>query len=1208
MGNARTRVWTSLLLSGLLAADAALAAEYRGAIASSGLPVPGATVTAQQGEKKFTTTTNEQGAFVFANLPDGTWTMTVELLGFQKFTSEVGVAPGAPSPSWELKLMTAEALRASLRPAPKPAPAAVAASAGTPASPAAAPAAGEARPARPQGGPGGFAGPGGQRAGFPQRNGNGNGGFQRNAGFQRLDVQQSADLSAFSSEGTLRTEETADLNQSASNSFVVQGSMSTALGMPTENDWRMGGGPPGGMDPMMMAMMMNGAGGGPGMGGPGMAGGPGGGFLGGGPNGDGPGPVAMGGRGPGGPGGPGGGPGMGGPGGGPGGPGGPGGFGGPGGPGGFGGPGGPGGMRGGREGGGFNRERGGWQGRPNAMAFGNNRRDPRSSYNGNLMLGFNNSFWDAKTFSVTGSNVAKPSYADLRGGVMFGGPLRIPKLVKADKRIFFSINYMFDRSRTGTVSQPVNMPTALERTGDFSQSTVLVGTARVPVTIYDPLSGLPFAGNRIPANRISAQANALLKYYPSPNLPYAAQNYQTAWTGSNNSDNLNSRISNVKLSAKDRMDGGVGYQSRNSSSPNLFQFLDSGSGRGINANAGWTHNFSAKLINNLRYTFSRNRNTQSPYFAYRENVAAALGILGASQNPINWGPPSLSFTNYAGLNDGNSQLGRNQTSSVSESLIWIHSPHTITFGGSYNRQQFNQYADQNGRGSYSFNGSVTSQLVNGVAQTATGYDLADFLLGLPTSASLRYGNPDKYFRGWGTSLFVNEDWRINPKFSLVLGVRWDYSNPVTELYSRLVNLDVAPGYTAAAAVQPGQATAYSGSLGNALIHPDRNNFSPRFGFAWRPTGNGSSVVRGGYGIYYNTAIYNQVASNMAQQPPLSQVLNATTDLTNPLTIASAFTRASSTSGLGTYAIDPNYRIGYVQTYTLSFQHNLPMGMFGTIGYLGTKGTRLDQQFIPNSVAPGATVSSLPHSFIYETSNGNSIYHAAQFQLNRRFRSGLGANASYQFSKSIDNAGTGGRGQGGTPVAQNWLDLSAERGLSSFDARHNLNLNFQYSSGMGRTGGTLIKGWKGAMLKDWTLSGNISVRSGTPLTATVGGNRSQVSGTAVSNTVRANSTGLPVEADGLLFNTAAFTAPAAGTWGNAGRNTIPGPVTFFLNGGVGRVFRMGERRSVDLQFQAQNILNHVTITSWGTVLGSTNYGLASAAAGMRKITANLRFRF
>jgi hypothetical protein len=113
---------------------------------------------------------------------------------------------------------------------------------------------------------------------------------------------------------------------------------------------------------------------------------------------------------------------------------------------------------------------------------------------------------------------------------------------------------------------------------------------------------------------------------------------------------------------------------------------------------------------------------------------------------------------------------------------------------------------------------------------------------------------------------------------------------------------------------------------------------------------------------------------------------------------------------------------------------------------------------------------------------------------------------------------------------------------------------------------------------------------------------------VASTVRADATGLPVSVEGLLFNTAAFAQPAAGLWGNAGRNTIPGPTIFSLNGSIGRIFRLGERRSVDLQLQSQNLLNHVTITGWGTVLGSSTYGLASNAAPMRKMTAMLRFRF
>jgi hypothetical protein len=724
------------------------------------------------------------------------------------------------------------------------------------------------------------------------------------------------------------------------------------------------------------------------------------------------------------------------------------------------------------------------------------------------------------------------------------------------------------------------MPTAAERSGVFS------------TTIYDPLTGSPFPNNTIPANRISATAQALLKYFPSPNLPYAAQNYQTSWSGANNSHNLNSRLSNVRLGGKDRLSFSVGYQGGDSTTPNLFQFVDTGATRAVNASAGWSHTFTSRVTNNVNYTFSRMRQASTSNFAYKENVAAELGILGTSQNAMDWGVPSLNFVNYGSLSDGNSSLNRNQTSSVGDSLIWVHGKHNMTFGGDYRRMQFNQYANSNGRGTYSFTGAATSLYVDGVAQSGTGSDFADFLLGMPSTVSIRYGNPDNYFRGSGYDAYVNDDWRIASRFSINGGLRWEYATPVSELYGRLVNLSIAPGFGAVTGVIPG------------TLHPDRNNFSPRLGFAWRPLTKGSLVVRGGYGIYYNTSVYNQIASNMAQQPPFAESLSAS----GATSLQTGFLSATTQSTASTYAIDPNYRVGYVQTWMITVQHDLPFSLFATAGYLGTKGTRLDQEYIPNSVAPGATESSLPHNYIYESSNGNSIYHAAQFQLNRRFHSGFMTRASYQFSKSIDNAGTGGRGQGNTSVAQNWLDLSAERGLSNFDQRHNLSVQFQYSTGMGMAGGTLLNGWKGALVKDWTISTNLGLHSGNPLTATVGGNRSQVSGTAVSNTVRADATGEAVSVDGLLFNTAAFALPASGTWGNAGRNTIPGPTVFSLDGSLGRVFRFGEKRSADLQVQAQNALNRVTITRWGTVVGSNTYGLATTASGMRKITVSLRFRF
>ena len=403
-----------------------------------------------------------------------------------------------------------------------------------------------------------------------------------------------------------------------------------------------------------------------------------------------------------------------------------------------------------------------WQGRPNSMAFGNGRRDPRTVYNSNASFSLDNSIWDARTYSVTGAAVNKPAYANGRGNIMFGGPLPIPKLVSAGKRIMFTFDYQLQRNRTGVISDPVNMPTASERVGDFSQSTVQ-GTA---VTIYDPTTGSPSPGNKIPANRISATSTALLQYFPNPNLPFSTRNYQTSWSGRNNSQNINSRVSNIKIGNKDTINAGVGYQGSSSISPNLFKFIDTGAGRGINANLAWSRAISARLINNLRYTFSRSRQLSSPYFANLENVAAELGIAGTSQRAADWGPPNLSFTHYGSLTDGNYSLNRNQTSVVGESLTWVHGLHNFFFGGDYRRQQNNQLADNNGRGTYAFNGFVTSYLVNGVAQSNTGYDLADFLLGSPATSSIRYGNPDKYFGSSGYDVFLNDDWRISSKFSL----------------------------------------------------------------------------------------------------------------------------------------------------------------------------------------------------------------------------------------------------------------------------------------------------------------------------------------------------------------------------------------------------------------------------------------------------------
>jgi hypothetical protein len=849
-----------------------------------------------------------------------------------------------------------------------------------------------------------------------------------------------------------------------------------------------------------------------------------------------------------------------------------------------------------------------WQGRPGTMLFGNRGNRGRESFRGALTFSLRNSALDARPYSLTGQTVDKPSYAQSRFGLMGGGQLRIPKLINSNSTFIF-VNYFGTRSRN-PYNAVATLPTAAERAGDFSQSI-----AQGPVTIYDALTGLPFPENRVPASRINPAAAGLLDLIPLPNQPGRVQNYQYVTSVPQNTDNLGLRMMQT-LSRRDRIAGSFNIQSRSSETAQLYQYRDKGDGRGISLDLSWIRNFRRGLINNLRWSFSRNRSETIPFFAYGRNVAAELGITGTSSSPVNYGPPNLSFTNFGGLTDASAALRRDQSSAIAESLTVVHGPHTWSAGGGYRRNQLNNRSDQNGRGTFVFSGIATSGLdENGQPLAATGFDFADLLLGLPQSSSIRFGSADTYFRGSSYNAFLQDDWRVRSNLTLNLGLRYEFQNPMSEKYNRMVNLDIAPGFTAAAPVMPGTAGPYTGTFPDGLVNPDHNNFAPRFGLAWRPFSKRSMLVRAGYGWYYNGSVYNQAASRLAQQPPFANTATLNTSLAHLLTIQNGFAAAPSTEITNTYAVDRFYRVGYAQTWNLAVQHELPLSMVAEVGYLGTKGTRLDIQRLPNRSAPGSPLTSEERrqignavGFTFDSSEGNSIYHAAQARLTRRFRRGFSANALYTWSKSIDNAST--FGGGGAVVAQNDKDLSAERGLSSFDRRHTFDVFYVMTSPVSGSAGALAShGWTGRLLRNWTASGGISLRSGSPFTATVLGNRSDSGGTGVVGSGRADATGLPVVLAGALFNPAAFTLPPAGRYGNAGRNTIPGPASFVLNLAVGRSFRLDEsRRSMELRMESSNTLNTVNVTRIGNTVNASNYGLPLDTGTMRTMQASLRFRF
>ncbi len=806
-------------------------------------------------------------------------------------------------------------------------------------------------------------------------------------------------------------------------------------------------------------------------------------------------------------------------------------------------------------------------------AFGNNRRGRGSLYNGQLGVVIGNAVLDARSYSLTGQNTPKPDYNRFQFSGALGGPIRIPHIYSGgNSPATFFVNYQMSRNRNANVVSAL-VPTQAQRDGNLGNIVV-------------------------PQSQISRQALALLKFYPLPNFDSQARyNYQTALTGANDSDALQTRISKT-LNRSNQIFGTFGYQNTRGDNTSLFGFVDTNSSSGIDFTMNWSHRFSQKVFSTYKFQFNRLASHVTPFFANDRNVSGDAGITGNNQDPLNWGPPGLSFASgIYSLSDTQQSFTRNQTVAGSFNAYWNRSPHNFTFGADYKKLQANYLGQQDARGNFAFTGQ-------------NGSDFTSFLSGTPDTSSIAFGNADKYFRSAIYDAYFTDDWRLSPSFTLNAGARWEYTAPITEKYGRLVNLDVSPDFSKQAPVVANQPTgSVTGThYADSLLQPVKSAFQPRIGIAWRPIAGSSLVIRSGYGITYDTSIYQAIANRMAQQSPLSKSLSVQNTAANPLTLANGF-NASPNVTTNTFAVDPNLRIGYAQSWQAQVQRDLRGSLVMTATYLGIKGTRSQQAFLPNTYPVGA-VNPCPaceSGYTYLTSNGNSTRHSAQFQLRRRLHNGFTATSQYTYAKAIDDAALGGRGNTASLIAQDWRNLSGERSRSNFDQRHLITLQTQYSTGSGVKGGALMSGWRGTAFKEWTLTTQLTAGTGTPLTPVY---TAAVRGTGVTGSIRPDYTGAALYSApaGLSLNPAAYSAPAPGRWGNAGRNTITGPSQFNLGASFARSFELKDRKSMDVRFDANNVLNHVTFPSWVTNVSSTQFGLPVAANQMRTMQATVRVRF
>jgi hypothetical protein len=964
--------------------------------------------------------------------------------------------------------------------------------------------------------------------------------------------------------------------------------------------------------------------------------------------------------------------------------------------GGFGGGGGGGGGRGSRGGGG-----GGGGG-----GFGNFRNFNPAQPHGSIFYQGSNNALNSAQWSPTLQPVAKPAGYSNNYGLTIGGSPYLPGLTKPNTKQFVFLNLTGRKNLTADLFDGT-VPTAAERQGNFAGLTSGTGNNATAIQIYNPVTGALIPGNNF-ANAgltVSPAAQALLNsgYYPLPNLttPNAqGQNYQTISNGGTNSVAINTRYvrtlggstttpfgnfgggggqrrgGNTNAPPSLRQNINLGYNYSHSASDNRQIFLPLGGASetdGDALNAGYTIGYG-RLSNNASLTWNRSNSKTRNYFTDTPNdPTTMLGLtvpnqIGSTDPRFYNGLPSFSFGIFTGLSNTTPSQTINQTISFSDFVSWRHKKHNMRYGFDIRRVHADSIGGNNPLGSFSFTGYATANPADQVAGTGgqtSGNGFADFLLGLPTTTSLQAPAHKIYLRENVYDWYVTDDFRLASGLTLSYGLRYEYFGPYSEKNNRLVNLTgVTPtGYSTIGCQTP-NGVSYTSATGTvnctasgraSLVNPDHTMYSPRFGFAYKPTIlkklTKDMVIRGGYGINYNTGQYAIFARNLSHQVPFANVQSNTLPIasktnTNPtatgctttqstytytnasgqlvtrpastanLTLANGFGPAGSTVGCSTletlvnnYAVDPHYRLGMVQIYNLNIQKTIPLGIVLNLGYNGSKGSNLDVVGSPNGTPNGASTPGI-EPFDYEESLAASRSNALVFSAQKRQSHGISMGATYTYSHTIDNA-SGVGGAVGTAV-QNFYNLAAEEGNSSFDRRHNLTGTFIIEPPFGPNRKFLNKGGVMAKIFDgYSVSGAFTFGTGNYLTPTYSNNTAEAS-SANTFTQRPDRVFTqPLKGPGSVkswFNTAAFTAPGSGLYGTASQGSIEGPGTVSVNASLSRTIQLKGTNSFEARVTANNVFNTVQYSGINTTENSTTFGEVTSAAAMRSLQVQARYRF
>jgi hypothetical protein len=744
---------------------------------------------------------------------------------------------------------------------------------------------------------------------------------------------------------------------------------------------------------------------------------------------------------------------------------------------------------------------------------------------------------DARNF-FDGSD--KPQFIRNQFGGGVGGPI-------VKNSTFFFVSYEGLQEDQGQ-TQLGTVPTLAVRAGNLSS----LGS-----TVFDPFSGKPFPNNVIPASLISPYAADVLALFPQPNLPGASGNYLGNPIGTTAQNEATARVDR-RLTENSQLTLRYSYGRQNLFEPyaetntEVPGFGDYVFNRSHNALIQYQQTINPRTINSVLLGFNR---AVREIFAqnYTTNVNTLWGVNYLPTIPRDFGYPGISVTGYSNVGDAISlPIDRaDNTFQLADNLTLIRGAHSIKIGAELRDLQLNGYIEEYARGQIDFSGALT------------GTGIGDLLLGLPTlGIHSEYTGPQT-LRSKSWSGYFQDDWKVTRNLTLNLGVRYEYDSPATDPTNRMATFNFQTGQT----VQVG-----TDGFSRSGTQSKTDDFAPRVGFAWSPMSH--TVIRGGYGIYYDSGMF-VINSSLYYNPPFFTTSVYFPSATSLITLANPFATSNGfVPPAALSIISPNFSPSYAQQWNFNIQREVEhVGTF-TVAYAGSKGTDLPRSLDINQPIPGPgdVVSAAPYpafSNIRMTeSGGDSEYQSLQISFNRQLASRLRMLAAYTFSKSIDDTSAFLPTTADVNFPQDSHNFGLERALSSFDTPNRATVALLYHiPGTSR--------WT----RGFEASSIITAQSGQPFTPTLsadddpshtGDNGNSVGGVARPNVLFNPALSNPTPQE--WFNTAAFAIPAQYTFGDAGRNILRGPGLATVDFSLRRRFTLREGMTLTAEAQSFNMLN------------------------------------